>query len=70
MKRAELRKKILEQYRTLGDFCEEKGIRINTLSLTLCGKSNPTHRDIIRYCRWLGIKQEEVGEYFFPELGK
>ncbi len=53
-----------------GEVAEAIGVNKNTLSSRLHGDSADgwTEKEIIAICRMMDIPQEEVGEYFFPEI--
>lgn len=68
MKRDALRRRILGQYNTLGDWCEEVGCKRQTVSAIVTGKSNLTYSDVLIYCEKLGIKRNEIGDLFYPEV--
>lgn len=40
------------------------------LSARICGKQPFNADEITRICLMLGIRQEEIGKYFFPDVPK
>lgn len=40
------------------------------LSACICGKRPFNAEEITRICLMLGIRQEEIGKYFFPDVPK
>ena len=68
MKKSVLRRKILAQYDTLGDFAADIGVTRATLANWLNNGEIPSAR-IKQMSEMLGVTQEEVGEVFFPTIG-
>lgn len=68
MKREALRRKILGQYNTLGDWCLEIGANRSAVSAIMTGRSNLPYADVVTYCEKLGIKRGEIGDLFYPEV--
>lgn len=69
MKKRELRSRILAKYDTFGEFAKEMGVTNVTVSNWVSSGAIPNAK-IPKACEVLGIKQEEIGEVFFPETGK
>lgn len=63
-----MRRRILGQYNSLGEWCIEVGVNRSTLSNLLTGKSNLAYPDVVNYCEKLGIKRSEIGDLFYPEV--
>lgn len=68
MKKSVLRRKILARYDTLGEFAEEIGVTRATMASWMNDGNIPMNR-ITQISELLDIKQEEVGEVFFPTIG-
>lgn len=60
-----LRGRIVEKYGTQDEFARTIGISRNSLSLKMTGKTGISQTDIIKWCRLLDIKADEIGQYFF-----
>lgn len=56
------------KYRTLGEWSAETGITRSGLSAILTGRSNLAYKDVVIYCDKLGIKRNEIGDLFYPEV--
>lgn len=68
MKRRTLRRRILSQYDSLGQFAKVVGMEPTTLSSHLRGDRQMRTQTILKFASALGITQDEIGKYFFPEL--
>lgn len=62
---SKLRGKIVEKYGTLGAFAEAMGWSERTNSLKINGKNEWKQSEIITATKLLGIKPNEIDEYFF-----
>ena len=62
-----LRGKIIEKYRSQGEFVKVFGVSENTFSKKMNNKVRFTSQDIIKITGLLDIPKEEVGTYFFTE---
>ena len=60
-----LRGRIVEKYGTQAEFARTIGISSNSLSLKMTGKTGISQTDLIKWCRLLDIKADEIGQYFF-----
>ncbi len=60
-----LRGRIIEKYGTQENFSKEIGISPNSLSLKMTGKTGFSKDDIIKWCEFLDISNDEIGAYFF-----
>lgn len=60
-----LRGRIVEKYRTQDRFAEAVGITKNAMSRKMTGKTGLSQSDIAKWCELLGIRTDEIGEYFF-----
>ena len=69
MKKRLLRRKILSRYDTLGDFAQVIGVTNTTLASWVNGGNIPATR-ITQIAEMLDISQAEIGEVFFPTIGK
>ena len=67
MERRKLRGRIIEKYGTIGAFCDAVGFSRVTASKVLYGKTTPTPKHLMEWCRLLGIEREDIGIFFYPE---
>lgn len=68
MRLSALRRLILSQYDTLGDFCEKHDIANGLLSMWISGRHEMRGQTIRRFIHLLHISQEDIGRYFFPDV--
>lgn len=68
MKKDKLRRRILGQYDSLGDFAKDMGISASGLSKILSGDSTLLHDSVVRWCYKLNVQPSEIGELFYPEV--
>ena len=52
------------------EVAEYSGISRYTMSARMNGHQPWTSKEIAAICELLDIKQDEIGEYFFPEMSK
>lgn len=64
---SKLRGKIVEIFRTLGAFSDEIGLSPVTVKNKLDGTVDWTTSEIIKVCDVLGIKGDEMLDYFFTK---
>lgn len=62
---SKLKGRIVEKYGTQACFAKKIGISSNTLSLKMNNKIRFTSDDVIKISELLGIKRQEIDEYFF-----
>lgn len=62
-----LRMLVFEKYGNVRKFEQATGMSQTYMSRILSGKKKPGYEIISRLIRLLGIKEDEVGFYFFPE---
>lgn len=60
-----LRGRIVEKYGTQEKFAEALGMTKQGISLKMTGKTAFSQNDINRWCELLGIKTEQIADYFF-----
>lgn len=65
-----LKGRIIEKFKSQGEFARVFGCSQNTLSLKLNNKLRFTTDDIITIVELLNIPKYEIGEYFFTILVK
>lgn len=69
MKKRELRSRILAKYDTFKDFADDMGVSNVTVAHWASGNTLPCNK-IPKACELLGIKSEDIGKVFFPEVGR
>lgn len=62
---SKLRGRIVEKYKTIGNFCDAFGITPTGMSEKLNNKARFKQTDIIRIMEMLDITRAEIPEYFF-----
>ena len=62
-----LRGRIIEKYGTIEKFSAAINKNRSSVSLILNNKANITRKDMMLFCSALGIKNEEIGDYFFTQ---
>lgn len=60
-----LRGKIVEKYGSQESFANALHLSTNSMSKKMTGKTGFSQEDITKWCSLLGIKQDEIGDYFF-----
>lgn len=60
-----LRGRIVEKYGTQEKFAEALGMTKQGISLKMTGKTAFSQNDINRWSELLGIKTEQIADYFF-----
>jgi hypothetical protein len=65
---SKLRGRIIEKFGTLGAFAEAMGWSERTNSLKVNGKNEWKQSEIITATKLLGIKPNEIDEYFFNTI--
>ena len=59
----------LEDYDyTIPLLAEKLGVCMETMRTRFSGKSDWRKSEVLAICQLAEIKQEEIGEYFYPEL--
>lgn len=64
---AKLRGRIVERYGTQAEFSRAVGLSRTIVNKKLTGKCGFSAADVQKWCRLLGISQEEIGIFFFDE---
>lgn len=70
MSRQMLRGRIVERYGTIMNFCKEIGISGSTATAVLTGDTTPKRGMMTVWCQKLGIEQNEIGAFFYPETSE
>ena len=67
MERRKLRGLIIEKYGTIGAFCEAVGFSRVTATNVLLGRTTPSAKHLLEWCRTLGIEKKDIGIFFYPD---
>lgn len=62
---SKLRGRIIEKYKTIGNFCDKFGITQTAMGDKLHNRARFKQTDIIKIMKLLDIKQEEIPEFFY-----
>lgn len=65
-----LRGRIVEKYDSQRNFAKAVDLSDNSMSKKMTGKVEFSREDIRLWCDLLDIRQDEIGEYFFPDICK
>ena len=69
MQKTKLKAKIIETYGNLGAFAQAMGISQPRLSELLSIDGRWPHKRVMQASSMLKIRREEIGDYFYPEVG-